>query len=98
MRNRKKQPFGVDDHHLSITKKEALIIMRDFFTCQTAKQSKDELWNWLQMAIESSAADFIEGRERSDMLFMYWQLCMLLNAAQSLVEQTIALPKNINPN
>lgn len=86
------QPLpGEDDEHDDENNKEIPIelssVLKDFFTGQSAEQARAELWSITKLALMNDTEE-TDAKQRSNMLFLYEQLCALINVLDEVNNKT----------
>lgn len=60
---------------------EPAAVLSYFFECYHLKDLRELLWDWLLTALSSDNATYAQGRERSNLIFLYEKLESLAEAA-----------------
>jgi hypothetical protein len=73
---------------ISKTSKSELLdhILEDFFTLNSVENFKEEMWNWLIVAMSSEEFGNWTGQQRSDLAILYKDLICLVERLDKLRE------------
>lgn len=59
-------------------------VLEDFFSCFHLQDVREMLWDWLVAALSSESGAYGSGYARSNLIFVYEKLEMLIEAAHGL--------------
>lgn len=66
---------------------EPAAVLSYFFECYHLKDLRELLWDWLLTALGSDNATYAQGRERSNLIFLYEKIEALAEAAYLLCQE-----------
>jgi hypothetical protein len=78
---------SLKDQPLRLTEKEMQNpygALEDFFSCFQLQYTREMLWNWLVVAMSSEADIYSSGESRSNLVYFYEKLELLIEAAYEI--------------
>jgi hypothetical protein len=63
------------------------IILEDFFNCFQLNAINEMLWNWLVVAMSSETGVYNSGVSRSNLIYFYEKLQLLIESAHAIKKQ-----------
>jgi hypothetical protein len=70
--------------YLTEDKPDHYSILQDFFTCFHLQDIREIFWDWLVAALSTESGAYSTGYARSNLIFVYERLLLLVEAANEI--------------
>jgi hypothetical protein len=77
------QPIRLSDEE----KKDLYSVLEDFFSCFHLQDARETMYDWLVAALSSDCGTYNTGFARSNLIFVYEKLELLIEAAHGLLRK-----------
>jgi hypothetical protein len=74
------QPIRLNEEE----KKDLYLVLDDFFSCFHLQDAREMLYDWLVAALSSECGTYSTGYARSNLIFVYEKIELLIEAAHGL--------------